>query len=80
MPSRWSSGGPIPRFFHVEIVAVGKTAVEFAVQGYTAVMPTIVRISDGPYTWPIEMAPLEEVANQEKPLPHAFISADGFSS
>ena len=47
-------------------------------QGHTAVMPTIVRVSDAPYTWTIGMASLEEVANQEKPLPRAFISADGF--
>ncbi len=58
--------------------AVGKAAVEFAVQGHTAVMPTIVRVSDAPYTWTIGMAPLEEVANREKQLPGAFISADGF--
>jgi 6-phosphofructokinase 1 len=58
--------------------AVGKAAVEFAVQGHTAVMPTIVRESDAPYTWTIGRARLEEVANQEKPLPRAFISADGF--
>ena len=58
--------------------AVGKAAVEFALQGHTAVMPTIVRLSDWPYTWTIGMAPLEEVANQEKRLPRAFISADGF--
>ena len=49
-----------------------------AVQGHTAVMPTIVSESDAPYTWTIGRPPLEEVANQEKPLPHAFISADGF--
>jgi len=58
--------------------AVGKAAVEFAVQGHTAVMPTIVRVSDQPYTWTIGMTPLEEVANQEKQMPRAFISADGF--
>ena len=58
--------------------AVGKAAVEFAVQGHTAVMATIVRVSDQPYTWTIGMAPLEEVANQEKHMPRAFISADGF--
>src|SRR5262249_5331942 len=58
--------------------AVGKAAVEFAMQGHTAVMPTIVRMSDAPYTWTIGMAPLEEVANQEKRLPRVFISADGF--
>src|SRR2546426_3465568 len=58
--------------------AVGKAAVEFAVQGHTAAMPTIVRVSDAPYTWTIGMAPLEEVANREKQLPRAFISTDGF--
>ena len=57
---------------------MGKAAVEFAVQGHTAIMPTIVRVSDEPYTWTIGMAPLEEVANQEKSLPRTFISADGF--
>ena len=57
---------------------MGKAAVEFAVQGHTAVMATIVRVSDQPYTWTIGMTPLEEVANKEKPLPRAFISADGF--
>jgi 6-phosphofructokinase 1 len=58
--------------------AVGKAAVEFAVQGHTAVMPTIVRTSDAPYTWTIGRTPLEAVANQEKLLPRTFISADGF--
>jgi 6-phosphofructokinase 1 len=58
--------------------AVGKAAVEFAVQGHTAVMPTIVRVSDRPYQWTIGMAKLEEVANKEKKMPRAFISADGF--
>jgi 6-phosphofructokinase len=58
--------------------AVGKAAVEFALQGHSAVMPTLVRVSDAPYIWTIGMARLEDVANQEKPLPRAFISADGF--
>jgi 6-phosphofructokinase 1 len=58
--------------------AVGKAAVEFALQGHTAVMPTIVRVSDRPYRWKIGMAQLEEVANKEKMMPREFISADGF--
>jgi 6-phosphofructokinase 1 len=58
--------------------AVGKAAVEFALQGYTAVMPTLVRVSDQPYQWTIGMVQLEEVANQEKRMPREFISADGF--
>ena len=58
--------------------AVGRAAVEFALQGYTAIMPTIVRESDQPYTWTIGMAKLEDVANKEKKMPREFISADGF--
>ncbi|HUI60278.1 MAG TPA: 6-phosphofructokinase [Steroidobacteraceae bacterium] len=58
--------------------AVGKAAVELAVQGTNAVMPTIVRKSSRPYKWVIGHVPLSEVANKEKKLPPAFISADGF--
>src|SRR6266850_1835996 len=58
--------------------AVGQAAVEFALQGHTAVMPSIVRVSDQPYIWTIGMAPLEEVVKQEKRLPREFISPDGF--
>jgi len=58
--------------------AVGKAAVEFALQGKNAVMPIIVRKSSKPYRWAIGEAPLSAVANQEKKLPRNFISPDGF--
>jgi len=58
--------------------AVGKAAVEFALKGHNAVMPTIVRTSQRPYRWKIGMAPLEKVANVEKMLPRDYISPDGF--
>ncbi len=58
--------------------AVGKAAVELAVQGVNAVMPTIVRHSHRPYRWSIGHVPLAEVANKEKKLPAAYIRADGF--
>jgi ATP-dependent phosphofructokinase / diphosphate-dependent phosphofructokinase len=58
--------------------AVGRAAVEFAIAGRSAVMPAIRRLSDAPYRWDIIAAPLSEVANQEKPVPPDFISADGF--
>jgi len=57
--------------------AVGKAAVEFALKGHNAVMPSIVRTSNKPYRWKIGMAPLAEVANREKMMPREFISADG---
>ena len=58
--------------------AVGKAAVEFAVQGKTAVMPVIKRISDKPYRWRIESAPLGRIANKEKMVPRRYITKDGF--
>jgi 6-phosphofructokinase 1 len=58
--------------------ALGKAAVELAVAGKNAVMPTVVRTSDNPYSWEIGSANLAEVANVEKKMPDNFISADGF--
>ncbi len=59
--------------------AVGRKAVEFALEGENAVMPTIVRESDDPYRWTIGKVSLGRVANREKKLPRRFISSDGFS-
>jgi 6-phosphofructokinase 1 len=58
--------------------AVGKAAVELALKGANAVMPTIVRVADKPYRWKIGTAPLAKVANQEKMLPRDYITRDGF--
>ncbi len=58
--------------------AVGAAAVEFAVQGKTAVMPIIVRKSAKPYRWSIGEAPLGKIANAERKVPRSFITADGF--
>jgi 6-phosphofructokinase 1 len=58
--------------------AMGKAAVEFAVKGHNAVMPTIVRASQKPYRWKVGMAPLAKVANVEKMLPRDYITPDGF--
>ncbi len=58
--------------------AVGKAAVEFALKGMNAVMPTIVRKSSKPYRWGIGHIALAEVANKEKKLPADYIRDDGF--
>jgi ATP-dependent phosphofructokinase / diphosphate-dependent phosphofructokinase len=57
--------------------AVGKAAVEYAIKGMNAVMPAIRRVSQKPYRWKLEPAPLAQVANAEKMMPRNFISADG---
>lgn len=58
--------------------AVGKAAVEFALKGHTAVMPTIVRTSQKPYRWKVGMTELARVANVEKTVPRNYITTDGF--
>ena len=58
--------------------AMGKAAVDFAVNGKNAVMPIIVREQAMPYKWSIGEAPLSQVANQEKKMPIHYISDDGF--
>jgi len=58
--------------------AVGKAAVDLALQGRNAVMPVIVRKSNKPYKWTIEAAELKDIANQEKKMPRDFITPDGF--
>jgi 6-phosphofructokinase 1 len=58
--------------------AVGEAAVKMALAGKTAVMPVIKRVSDTPYRWKIESAPLSRIANKEKMLPRRYITKDGF--
>ncbi|MDN5848907.1 MAG: 6-phosphofructokinase [Nitrococcus sp.] len=57
--------------------AVGQAAVELALAGKNAVMPTIVRLSDDPYRWQVGEARLADVANVERTLPAEYITEDG---
>jgi 6-phosphofructokinase 1 len=58
--------------------ALGQVAVEMALAGKNAIMPTINRLSNNPYQWEIGSADLADVANVEKTMPLDFITADGF--
>ncbi|MGB5398323.1 MAG: 6-phosphofructokinase, partial [Gammaproteobacteria bacterium] len=49
--------------------ATGKAAVEYAIKGHNSVMPAIKRVSNKPYKWKIEMAPLSKIANVDKMMP-----------
>ncbi len=57
--------------------ALGKAAVELALEGHNAIMPVIVREQDSPYRWSISHVPLADVANVEKTMPHTYIREDG---
>lgn len=61
-----------------QAMAVGRAAVECALAGQNAVMPVIVRDSDAPYRWHVDIAPLSRIANHEKTMPKTFIRADGY--
>ena len=58
--------------------AVGKRAIELAVEGHNAVMPVIRRLTENPYTWDIATAELKDLANVEKMVPREYITEDGF--
>ena len=58
--------------------ALGQKALEWALEGQTGIMLTIVRTSHAPYRWEIGSVELEHVANQEHLLPEHFIDASGF--
>ncbi|MDM0019772.1 6-phosphofructokinase [Variovorax saccharolyticus] len=57
---------------------LGQRAVELALEGRNAVMPTIERTCDQPYAYRLGTAPLDAVANAEKFMPRDFISEDGW--
>jgi 6-phosphofructokinase 1 len=61
---------------HARAVAVA--AVEYALAGMNGVMPVIRRLSDSPYRWRVEPAPLASIANHEKRMPAGFIRKDGY--
>jgi len=58
--------------------AMGQAAVEFALAGKNAVMPTIVREEGETYSWHVGEAKLSDVANIEQKMPRSYITEDGF--
>ena len=58
--------------------AVGRRAVEMALEGKTSCMVTIEREKGDKYKWFLGEASLENVANMEKKMPRNFITKDGF--
>lgn len=58
--------------------AVGRAALDLALQGQHSVMVSIRRLDDAPYRWDITHAPLKDIANVERKMPREFITEDGF--
>lgn len=57
--------------------ALGRAAVEFALEGHDGVMLTIERKETQNYQWEIGTVPLDQVANIEKEMPAEFIHESG---
>lgn len=60
-----------------QAIAVGRAAVDFALEGRNRFFPAIRRLSDAPYRWDVIGVDSAEVANLERGLPAEFIAADG---
>ena len=56
---------------------MGYKAVEYALEGNTAYMPGIKRLSNNPYSWQTIFVPLDEVANDEKVFPAGWLTPSG---
>ena len=69
-PGRWSISASWSS-------ASTRRAVVLAAEGVSGVMVSIVRDSSDPYCWSLGTAPLSEVALGAKPMPDAFINAEG---
>jgi len=62
-----------------EAFLCGQAAVRAAIAGETAKMVTLIRGDGEPYTCETGLAPLSEIANGVKSLPHNWINEDGIS-
>jgi len=83
--ARFDKPGTIQRMFMLaasevdleEAYQCGAAAVNHAVNGVTGQMVTLVRESNSPYRCATGLAPLDQVANAERPVPSEFITPDG---
>lgn len=60
-----------------EAFDLGRLGVQAALDGKTAQMCALTRVSDEPYRVEPALLDVREVANKVKPIPHSWISPDG---
>jgi len=73
-----SAGHLVSATDRAQAEGVGWAAVQYAVAGRDGVMPAIVRRGDAPYRWQTAPVDLAGIANAERRVPDAYISACGF--
>ncbi len=57
-----------------ESFELGRKAVEYINEGNTGFLPALLRDSDSPYKWHIEMTDITKIANEEKTVPLEWIN------
>ncbi|QUI22854.1 6-phosphofructokinase [Vallitalea pronyensis] len=57
-----------------EACSVGNKAVQYALDGLSGIMVTIIRTNNDPYTIEVDYVPIEKVANKEKNIPKDWIN------
>jgi len=62
-----------------EAYLVGKMAVQYALEGQSGYMVSLVRTSDDPYVCTTGLSPLNKIANAKKLVTEDFINAEGNS-
>ena len=62
---------------HAQALAVGRAAVDYALEGRNGAITAIRRLGDDPYRWDIVPVEAAKVANLERRLPPSFIADDG---
>lgn len=72
-----SAGHWVAAVDHAQALAVGRAAVDLALAGGDGKMAAIRRLSDAPYAWDVVAVDAASIANLERRVPRAFISADG---
>lgn len=72
-----AAGHTVSATDHAHACAVGRAAVEYAIDGRDGMMPAIRRVADDPYGWVVEPVPVADIANRERLVPAEFIRADG---
>jgi 6-phosphofructokinase 1 len=62
-----------------EAYLAGKMAVQYALEGHSGYMVSLVRESDEPYVCTTGLSPLDKIANAKKLVTSDFINAEGNS-
>jgi 6-phosphofructokinase 1 len=62
----------------LEAEEAGRSAVQHAIKGYSDVMVTLLRNTDGPYICTTGISPLKDIAGVEKKMPDEYYNTSDY--